>query len=49
MTHDERTRKKDGYLFQDYIPGEVVYHFTNLGVVTNLQLQTMQSKNSSKV
>jgi hypothetical protein len=41
--------KKGGYVFQYYRPGESVYHFMNLVVGTNLQLQTMPSKNSSKV
>jgi hypothetical protein len=49
LTQDERTQKKGGYVFQYYRPGEVVYHFMNLVVGTNLQLQTMPSKNSSKV
>jgi hypothetical protein len=49
LTQDERTWKKGGYVFQYYRPGEVVYHFMNLVVGTNLQLQTMPSKNSSKV
>jgi hypothetical protein len=49
LTQDERTWKKGGYVFQDYKPGQVVYHFMNLVVGTNLQLQTMPSKNSSKV
>ena len=38
LTYDGRTRKKCGYVFQYYRPGEVVYHFTNLVVGTNLQL-----------
>jgi hypothetical protein len=46
LTWDGRTRKKGGYVFQYYIPGEVVYHFTNLVVGTNLQLQAMPSNNS---
>jgi hypothetical protein len=46
LTQDERTCKKRGYAFQDYRPGEVVYDITNLVVGTNLQLQTMPSKNS---
>jgi hypothetical protein len=49
MTQDGRRWKKGGYVFQDYKPGEVVYHFMNLVVGTNLQVQTMPSKNSSKV
>jgi hypothetical protein len=49
LTHDERTWKKGGYVFQYYKLGQVVYHFTNLVIGTNLQLQTIPSKNSSKV
>jgi hypothetical protein len=37
------------YVFQYYRPGEAIYHFTNLTVGTNLQLETIPSKNSSKV
>jgi hypothetical protein len=49
LTQDERTWKKCGYVFQDYRPGESIYHFTNLVIGTNLQLQTMTRKHSSKV
>jgi hypothetical protein len=49
LTQDERIPKKGGYVFQEYRLGEVVYHFRNLVVGTNLQLQTIPSKNSSKV
>ena len=48
MKQDERTRNKSGYVFQYYRPGEVVYHFTNMVVGINLQLQTIPSKNSSR-
>ena len=49
LTQDERILKKGVYVFQDYRLGEVVYNFTNLVVATNLQLQTMSSKKSTKV
>ena len=49
LTLDERTRKKKGYVFEDYRPCHFVYHYTNLIIGTNIQLQTMPSKNSSKV
>jgi hypothetical protein len=49
LTRDGRTKKKGGYIFQDYRLGETIYHFKNLVVVTNLQLQTMPRNNSSKV
>ena len=48
MTLDERTQKK-GYVFEDYRPCHFVYHYTNLIIGTNIQLQTMSSKNSSMV
>jgi hypothetical protein len=49
ITWDERKLNKGGYVFQDYKLGQVIYHFTNLVVCTNLQVQTMLSKNSLKV
>ena len=49
LTLDERTWKKKGYVFEDYKPCHFVYHYTNLIIGTNIQLQTMPSKNSSKV
>jgi hypothetical protein len=45
LTWDERTQKKGGYVFQYYMSSEFVYHFMNLVVGTNLQLQTMTSNN----
>ena len=48
-TLHERTRKKKGYVFEDYRPCHFVYHYTNLIIGTNIQLQTMASKNSSEV
>ena len=39
--------KKKDYVFKDYRPGEIVYHYTNLVIGTNLDFQTMPSKNSS--
>jgi hypothetical protein len=49
MTQNERTQKKGGHVFEYYRPSEDLYHFTNLVVGTNLQLQTIPSKNSTKV
>ena len=48
LTQVSHTRKKKGYLFEYYIPSEIVYHYTNLVIGTNLQLQTIPNKNSSK-
>ena len=42
-------RKKVGYVYRDYKRGAGVYHFINLIIGTNLQVQTMPSKISSKV
>lgn len=46
---DERTQKKKVYVFEDYRLVHFVYHYKNLVIGANLQLQTMESKNSSKV
>ena len=48
LTQVSHARKKKGYVFEDYRPGQIVYHYKNLGIGTNLQLQTTPSKNSSK-
>ena len=48
LTHVSDAWKKNGYVFEDYRPGQIVYHYTNLVIGTNLQLQTMPNKNSSK-
>ena len=49
LTHENNARKKGGYVYRDYKPGASVYHFTNLIIGTNLQVQTMPTRNSSKV
>ena len=48
LTQVAHAWKKKGYVFEDYRPGQIVYHYTNLVIGTNLQLQTMPNKNSSK-
>ena len=48
LTQVSHGRKKKGYVFEDYRPGQIVYHYTNLVIGTNLQLQIMPNKNSSK-
>ena len=30
LTQDDNARKKGGYVYRDYKPGSIVYHFTNL-------------------
>ena len=49
LTLDGKSRKTSGYVLMDYRPGLVVYHFTNLIIGTNIQLQTMSRKSSNKV
>jgi hypothetical protein len=49
ITHDERTQKKGGYVFQDYKSSQFVYYFTNLVIGIDLQLKKIPSKNSLKV
>ena len=48
LTKVSHTWKKKGYVFEYYRPGQNVYHYTNLVISTNLQLQTMPKNNSSK-
>ena len=49
LTLDGKSRRISGHVFVDYRPGFVVYHFKNLIVGTNIHLQTMSTKNSTKV
>ena len=49
LTHDGKSRRTSGQVFVDYRPSSVVYHLTNLIVGTNIHLQTMSMKNSTKV
>ena len=48
LTQVTHAQKKKGYVFEDYRLGQIVYHYTNLYIGTNLQLQTKPNKNSSK-
>ena len=48
LTQVSHTQKKKGYVLEDYRPCQIVYHYTNLVIGTNLQLQTMANKKSSK-
>ena len=48
MTQVSHAQKKKGYVLECYRLGQIVYHYTNLVIGTNLQLQTMPNKNSSK-
>ena len=49
LTLDGKSRRTSGHVFVDYRLGSMVYHFTNLIVGTNIHLQTISNKNSSKV
>ena len=49
LTLDGKSKRTSGHVFVDYKPGCVVYHFTNLIVGTNIHLQKMSTKNSTKV
>jgi hypothetical protein len=37
-----------GYVFMDYKLGALVYHFTNLVIGTNIQLQTISRKDCQR-
>ena len=49
LTLDTQQKKKDGYVYQHYKPGAVVYHFTNLIVGTHIKLCTLSNKNRTQV
>ena len=49
FTLDGKSIRTSGHVFVDYRPRFVVYHFTKLIVSTNIHLQTMSNKNSTKV
>ena len=49
LTLDGKSRRTSGHVFVDYRPGSMVYHFINLIVGMSIHLQTMSTKNSTKV
>ena len=49
LTLATQQKKKDGYVYQDYKPGAIVYHYTNLIVGTNIKLCTLSKKNRTQV
>ena len=49
LTLAAQQKRKGGYVYQDYRPGAIVYHFTNLVVGTNIKLHTLAHKNRSHV
>ena len=44
LTLDGKSRRTSGHVFMDYIPGYVVYHFTNLIVSTNIHLHNVKQE-----
>ena len=49
LTLEAQQKMKGGYVYQDYRPGAIVYHFTNLVVGINIKLRTLGHKNRSHV
>ena len=47
LTQGSHAQKKKGYFFENYRRSQILYHYTNLAIGTNLQLQTMPNNNSS--
>ena len=41
LTLAPQEKRKGGYVYQDYRPGAIVYHFTNLVVGINIKLHTL--------
>ena len=44
LTLAARQKRKNGYVYQDYRPGAIVYHFTNLVVAINIKVHTLSHK-----
>jgi hypothetical protein len=49
LTLKKKSRNNGGYVFMDYRPSALLYHFTNLVIGTNIQLQTITRKRTLKV
>ena len=49
LTIAAEQKKKGGYVYQDYRPRSIVYHFTNLVVGINIKMRTLGHKNRSHV
>ena len=49
MTLAAQQKRKGGYVYQDYRPKAIVYHFTNLVVSIKIKLCTLVHKNRSHV
>ena len=44
LTLEAQQKRKGGYVYQDYRPESMVYHFTNLVVGINIKLRTLSQK-----
>ena len=49
LTLVAQQKRKGGYVYQDYRPGDIVYHFTNLVVDININIHPLSNKNRSHV
>ena len=49
LTLETQQKRKGGYVYQDYRPRAIVYHFTNLVVGINIKLHIISNKNKSHV
>ena len=49
LTLATQQKQKDGYVYQDYKLGAIVYHYTNLIVGTHIKLRTLSKKNRTQV
>ena len=49
FTLASQRKRKYGYVYQDYRPGAIIYHLTNLVVGINIKLRTLSKKNRSHV
>ena len=49
LTLAAQQKRKGRYVYRDYRPGAIVYHFTNLVVGINIKLHTLGHKNRSHV
>ena len=44
LTLAAQQKRKGGYVYPDYRPGAIVYHFTNLVVGININMRTLSHK-----
>ena len=49
LTLAAQQKRKGGYVYRDYRPGSIVYHFTNLVVGIDIKVHTLFSKNRADV